>query len=75
MSLNLLILGGYGLYVWRAFVFTFISLFVVYSKTKKELIKYEKIFFSEFEEKNFYKIPKSKQERIARGSLSATSTF
>ena len=75
MSLNFLILGDYGLYVWPAFIFTFISLFVVYLKTKKELIKCEKNFFSEFEKKNFYKIPKSKQERIVRGSISATSTF
>ena len=75
MSLNLLILDGYGMFVWPAFIFTFVSLFIVYIKTKKELIKQEKIFFSEFKEKNFYKIPKSKQERIAKGSLSATTTF
>ena len=75
MSLNLLILDGYGMFVWPAFIFTFVSLFIVYIKTKKELIKQEKIFFSEFKEKNFYKIPKSKQERLAGGSLSATTTF
>ena len=75
MSLNLLILDGYGMFVWPAFIFTFVSLFIVYIKTKKELIKQEKIFFSEFEEKNFHKIPKLKQEKIARGFSSATTTF
>ena len=44
MNLNLLILDGYGLYVWPAYIFTFIICFILYLKTKKELKKQEKMF-------------------------------
>ena len=48
MNLELLFLGGYGQFVWPAFVFTFVSCFALYVKTKKELQKQEKMFFKEF---------------------------
>ena len=48
MELNFLILNGYGQFVWPAFVFTFVSCFVLYLKTKKDLKKQEKVFFNEF---------------------------
>ena len=37
MVLELLILGGYGQFVWPSFVFTFVSCLILYVKTKKEL--------------------------------------
>jgi len=75
MSLELLTLGGYGQFVWPAFIFTFVSLFLLYIKTKKELTKQENIFFNIYKEKQFIKISNSKKERITKRSLSATSTF
>ena len=48
MNLEFLVLGGYGQFVWPAFVFTFVSCFALYVKTKKELQKQEKMFFKEF---------------------------
>ena len=50
MDLNFFILGGYGQFIWPAFIFTFISCLILYLKTKKELKKQEKIFFSAYKE-------------------------
>ena len=37
MNIELLVLGGYGQFVWPAFILTFASCFMLYLKTKKEL--------------------------------------
>ena len=50
MVLELLILGGYGQFVWPAFIFTFLSCLILYLKTKKELQKQEKMFLNEFKQ-------------------------
>ena len=50
MNLELLILGGYGQFVWPAFIFTFVSCFALYAKTKKEFRKQEKMFLKEFKQ-------------------------
>ena len=50
MNLELLILGGYGQFVWPAFIFTFVSCFVLYLKTKKVFQKQEKMFLKEFKQ-------------------------
>ena len=44
MNMELLVLGGYGLFVWSAFIFTLASCFLLYAKTKKELKEQEKKF-------------------------------
>ena len=48
MIMDLIYLGGYGQFVWPAFIFTFLSCFFLYLKTKWELQKQEKIYMSEF---------------------------
>ena len=48
MDLEFLILGGYGQFVWPAFIFTFVSCFILFVKTKKEFQKQEKIFLKVF---------------------------
>ena len=45
MNLDLLIMSGYGFYVWSAFIFTLISFFVLYAVIKAQLAK-EKIKFN-----------------------------
>ena len=57
MITNLILMNGYGLYVWLAFSIVIISCAAVYFKTKKTLKKYEKEFLVELqtltlEEKN-----------------------
>ena len=50
MLIKFISLGGYGLYVWPAFIFTFFSLFLFYIKTSKELQKQEKLYAKKFGE-------------------------
>ncbi len=44
---NLLLMNGYGVFVWSSFILTFIVCAVVYYRTRKTLKKYEKEFAKE----------------------------
>ena len=68
MNLELLILGGYGQFVWPAFIFTFVSCFSLYIKTKKEFQKQEKIFLKEFNQMQTEKIETVKEKEALSGS-------
>jgi len=68
MNLELLILGGYGQFVWPAFIFTFVSCFFLYIKTKKEFQKQEKIFLKEFKQMQTEKIETVKEKEALSGS-------
>ena len=72
MHLELLILGGYGQFVWPAFIFTFVSCVVFYKKTKKELQKQEKMFLSEYEELHIEKIKSTGEKKIAKEVMSGS---
>ena len=37
-------LGGYGFFVWPAFIFALVLCFILYNTTKKKYFKYEKLF-------------------------------
>ena len=62
MDLELFILNGYGLYVWPAFIFAFLSCFYLYIKTKKEFLKQEKVFLNKFKELQTTRIKVIKKE-------------
>ena len=47
MYLNLFSFGGYAVFVWPAFIITFISCVFLFLKTKKELKKQEQLFSKE----------------------------
>ena len=68
MNLELLILDGYGQFVWPAFIFTFVSCYVFYAKTKKELQKQEKMFLKEFKQTPTEKIETAKKKEALSGS-------
>ena len=68
MNLELLILGGYGQFVWPAFIFTFVSCFVLYVKTKKEFQRQEKLFLKEFKQIQTEKIKTTKNKEVLSGS-------
>ena len=67
MNLELLILGGYGQFVWPAFIFTFVSCFSLYIKTKKEFQKQEKKFLKEFKQMQTEKIETAKEKEALSG--------
>ena len=68
MNLELLILGGYGQFVWPAFIFTFVSCFSLYVKTKKEFQKQEKKFLKEFKQLQTEKIETVREKEALSGS-------
>ena len=73
MDLEFFILGGYGQFVWSAFIFTFVSCLILYIKTKKELQKQEKMFLKEYEKLHTSKIKTTKEKRITKEVLSGIS--
>ena len=73
MHLELLILGGYGQFVWPAFIFTFVSCIVLYKMTKKELQKQEKMFLNEYEELHTVQIKSAKAKKMTQEVLSGRS--
>ena len=75
MNIELLVLGGYGQFVWPAFIFTFVSCFLLYIKTKKELKKQEKMFLIEFKQMPIAKIEVAKQKELLEEVLSSSPTY
>ena len=75
MNLNLFILGGYGQFVWSAFIFTFVICFYLYLKTKQELQKQEKMFLKEFKQSQSIKIVVNSQKENTKKILSGNSVF
>ena len=73
MDLEIFILGGYGQFVWPAFIFTFVSCFILYKKTKKELLKQEKLFLREYGQLNPVKIKTVEEKKITKEALSGSS--
>ena len=73
MDLEIFILGGYGQFVWPAFIFTFVSCFILYKKTKKELQKQEKMFLKEYEKLHIAEIKIAKEKEITKEVLSGSS--
>ena len=71
MSFEFLILDGYGLFVWPAYIFTFICFFTFYAKTNKELKAQEKIFISEFRQQPVTKFVNHKNKENSKEVLSA----
>ena len=61
MVLDLIILDGYGYFVWPAFIFSFISCAFLYFKTKKEMQKQEKIFLNSYAKPESGKIKTTKK--------------
>ena len=68
MNLEFLILGGYGQFVWPAFIFTFVSCFALYVKTKKEFKKQEKMFLKEFKQIQTEKIKTAEEKEALSAS-------
>ena len=73
MNLELLILNGYGQYVWPAFIFTFVSCLILYIKTKRELQKQEKIFLNEYKESRTSRVQTIEEKEITKEVLSGSS--
>ena len=47
---DLILMNGYGLFVWSSFIITFLACGIFYYKTRTTLKKYEKEFAKEIKE-------------------------
>ena len=75
MNIEFLDLGGYGNFVWPAFIFAFVSCFLLYLKTKKEFKKQEKMFLIEFKQIPVKKTEVSKQKELSKEVLTGCSVY
>tara|TARA_B100000963_G_scaffold4521_1_gene3461 strand:+ start:432 stop:665 length:234 start_codon:yes stop_codon:yes gene_type:complete len=50
MIKDIILMNGYGIFVWTSFAITFLICGLVYYKTRKTLKKYEKEFAKEIKE-------------------------
>ena len=75
MNIEFLVLGGYGIFVWPAFIFAFVSCFLLYLKTKKEFKRQEKMFLIEFKQIPVKKNEVSKQKELSKEVLSGSPVY
>ena len=72
--IELLLLNGYGLFVWSAFVFTLINFFTLYIIINRQLIKENKKFdlkFNHLEKIKYKEAYKQKTNQILVSSNAA----
>jgi heme exporter protein D len=73
--MEFLVLDGHGIFVWPAFIFAFVSCFLLYLKTKKEFKRQEKIFLIEFKQIPVRKTKVSKQKELSKEALSGSPVY
>ena len=75
MHVELLTFGGYGQFIWPAFIFTFVSCFLLYLKTKKEFKRQEKMFLVEFKQIPVRKTEVSKQKEFSKEVMRGSQVY
>jgi heme exporter protein CcmD len=75
MDIEFLVLGGYGIYVWPAFIITFASCFLLYLKTKNEFKRQEKMFLIEFNQMPVRKTEVSEQKELSKEVVSGNPAY
>jgi len=73
MMNEIILMNGYGIYVWSAFSFTLVSFVTLYFVTKLQLSKEQKRFVAKFGSLNEQKAKVAKSQNINREILSNTS--
>jgi len=75
MITKILIMDGYGIYVWSAFLFTFLSFVSLYVVTKTQYVKERNKFVAKFGTLNSQKADFAKSQSINKEILSNTSNI
>ena len=70
---ELIIMNGYGLYVWSAFAFTLLSFVSLYVVIKVQYIREKNKFIAKFGNLNSERATFAKSQKINREILSNTS--
>ena len=73
MISELIYMNGYGLYVWSAFIFTFLVCLILFLKTKKSLNKVEKDFHEEVKKLSAEQVETLSKAKISRDILTSQS--
>ena len=73
MIKEIILMNGYGAYVWSAFSFTLISFVALYFVTKLQLSKEQKRFVAKFGSLNVEEAKVARLQNINREILSSTS--
>ena len=69
---DIILMNGYGIYIWSAFSFTLISFVTLYFVTKLQLSKEQKRFVAKFGSLNEEKAKVAKSQNINKEILSNT---
>ena len=72
---EILIMNGYGLYVWSAFIFTLISFASLYFITKTQYVKERNKFIVKFGTLNSERVSLAKSQGMNKEILSNTSSI
>ena len=64
-------MGGYGLYVWSAFIFTFLVCFALFFKTRKSLNKLERDFKEDVKKLSAEQVDALKTRKISKEILTS----
>ena len=75
MMNEILIMNGYGLYVWSAFAFTLVSFASLYFITKTQYVKERNKFIVKFGTLNSERISLAKSQDMNKEILSNTSSI
>ena len=73
MITNILNMGGYGLFVWSAFIFTFVFCLFLYIKVRNDLTQRERQFLSKLKFMPYKKFKAIKSKKIVRAVLAKKS--
>ena len=71
MNINIFLMSGYGLYVWSAFIFTFLICLYLFLKTKKSLNKLEKDYKEEVKKLSIEKVETLNTRKISKEILTS----
>ena len=75
MITEIILMNGYGLYVWSAFAFTLSSFVTLYFVTMSQYVKEKKKFIAKFGKLNSERAAFAKSQRINKEILSNTSSI
>ena len=73
MITNILNIGGYGFFVWAAFIFTFVFCLFLYIRVKNDLTQHERKFLSKLKFMPYKKFKAIKSKKIVRAVLAKKS--
>ena len=75
MIKELLIMNGYGLYVWSSFLFTFLSFLSLYLVVKTQYVKEKNKFIAKFGNLNSERAASARNQSINKEILSNSSNI